>query len=164
MPSLYPVIIIIDERKPDANALTAPTSVWKTHPIPWTIDEKMVVSSCVCEMRDVFKPWLFYRSETRVKPGIRSWKSTSDWAQCKKAIGGMYFTKKWRSEVPTWFKIWQSQTRIKSCIFKCISWLNGSFFWGGDGRAFLEKEVKTSDTMALMSPLNSPTIYLSSRL
>ncbi len=30
----------------------------------------------------------------------------------------------------TWFRIWQFQTTAKSSIFKCIFWLNGSFFWG----------------------------------
>ncbi len=38
-------------------------------------------------------------SETGVNPGIRSWKKhSSDWARCQKAIGGIYFTKKWRGE------------------------------------------------------------------
>jgi hypothetical protein len=32
--------------------------------------------------------------------------------------------------------------RLKRGIFKCISWLNGSFF-GGDDRGFLKEGVKT---------------------
>jgi hypothetical protein len=47
-----------------------------------------------------------------------------------------------------------SNPRLESGIFKCISWLNGSFF-GGDDRGFLKEGVKTYQ-MAPMSPLNSP--------
>ncbi len=43
---------------------------------------------------------------------------------------------------------------LKCAIFKCISWLNGSFF-GGEHRSFLKDGVKTY-RMAPMSPLNSP--------
>jgi hypothetical protein len=45
------------------------------------------------------------------------------------------------------FKPW-----FKSLIFKCISWLNGSFL-GGDGWGFLHEEVKIY-LLALKSPLN----------
>jgi hypothetical protein len=31
--------------------------------------------------------------------------------------------------------------RLKSGIFKCISWLNGSFFRGADDRGFPKEEV-----------------------
>jgi hypothetical protein len=51
---------------------------------------------------------------------------------------------------------------LKSCIFKSISWLNGSFF-GGDDRGFLKEGVKTY-LMTPISPLNPPTFLLSSHL
>ncbi len=39
--------------------------------------------------------------ETVVNPGMKSWKKPlSDWARCQKAIGDIYFTKKWRAETP----------------------------------------------------------------
>jgi hypothetical protein len=44
--------------------------------------------------------------------------------------------------------------RLKSGIFKRISWLNGSYF-GDDGWGFLKEEIKTY-LMAPTSPLNSP--------
>jgi hypothetical protein len=47
--------------------------------------------------------------------------------------------------------------RLKSGIFKCIFWLNGSFF-GGDDRGFLKEVVKTY-LMAPMSLLDSPTLF-----
>ncbi len=46
---------------------------------------------------------------------------------------------------------------LKCSIFKCISWLNGSFF-GGEQRGCLNEGVKTY-RMAPMSPLNSPTSF-----
>ncbi len=52
------------------------------------------------------------------------------------------------------FKPW-----IKSCVFKCISWLSGSFF-GRDDWGFLKKTVKTW-LMAPMSPRNSPIFFCS---
>jgi hypothetical protein len=69
-------------------------------------------------------------------------KIVSEWARCQKAIGGIYFTKKWRAETQQScsefdnFKPW-----LKSSIFKCISWLNGSVF-GGDDRGFLKVEAR----------------------
>jgi hypothetical protein len=41
----------------------------------------------------------------------------------------------------TWLKIWKSIPQLKSGIFKCFSWLNGSFFAGND-RGFLKEGVK----------------------
>jgi hypothetical protein len=49
----------------------------------------------------------------------------------------------------------------KSCIFKCISWLNGSFFFfffRFDDQGFLREGVKTY-LMAPMSPLNSQLFF-----
>ncbi len=54
-----------------------------------------VYSSCVT----ISNPDSLSSSETGVNPGIRSRKMhLSDWAWCQKAIGGIYFTKKWRAE------------------------------------------------------------------
>jgi hypothetical protein len=55
------------------------------------------------------------------------------------------------------FKPW-----LKSGIFKYISWLHGSFF-GRDDQDFLNDGVKTY-LIAPMSPLDSPTYFLSSHL
>ncbi len=55
------------------------------------------------------------------------------------------------------FKPW-----LKNSIFECISWLNGSFF-GCDDPGFQKERVKTY-LMALLSPVNSPTVDLSSHL
>ncbi len=47
----------------------------------------------------ISKPDLLSSSKTGVNLGIRSWKKHfSDWARCQTAIGGIYFTKKWRAE------------------------------------------------------------------
>ncbi len=51
-----------------------------------------------------------------------------------------------------------SKLRLKSSIFKCISWLYGSFF-GGENRGFLKEGAKTY-IMAPLTPLNSPTCFL----
>ncbi len=83
-------------------------------------------------------------SETGVNPGISSRKKhLSDWARRQKAIGGIYFTKKWRAETQQpdlRFGVFKS--RLKSCTFKCIYQLNSSCF-GGDHRGFLKEIVKT---------------------
>ncbi len=85
-------------------------------------------ASCVT----ISNPDLLSSSETRINHGMRSWKNhLSEWARCQKASDGIYFTKKRRAETlqPGLdfdnFKPW-----LKSGIFKCISWLNGSFFRG----------------------------------
>ncbi len=43
-------------------------------------------------------------------------------------IGAIYFTKKWRSETSAWFRIWHIKPRLEICTFKCVFWLNVSFF------------------------------------
>ncbi len=82
----------------------------------------------------------FSNSETGVNPGINSWKKhVSDWGRCQEAVGGIYFTNKWRAEtlLPGLefgnFKPWR-----ESGIFKCVSWMNGFFlgWWLG----FSERE------------------------
>ncbi len=96
-----------------------------------------VFASCVT----ISNPDSLSSSETRVYPGIRSWKKhLSDWARRQKAVGGVYFTKKWRAETLQPgsefdnFKPW-----LKSGNFKYISWLNGLFFGRGWSR-FSERE------------------------
>jgi hypothetical protein len=65
-----------------------------------------------------------------------------DWDRCQKAIGGIYFIKKWRAEIlQPGLKFDDFKPRVKRCIFKCMSWLNDSFF-GDDDRAFLKEGVK----------------------
>jgi hypothetical protein len=110
-----------------------------------------VSASCV----SISKPDLLSSSETGVNSGIRSWKKhLSDWARCQKAIGGIYFTKKWRAEtLQRGLEFDNFKPRLKSGIFKCISWLNGSSL-GGNDLGFLKEGVKTYQ-MAPMSPLNS---------
>jgi hypothetical protein len=74
-------------------------------------------------------------SETGVNPVIRSWKKhLSEWDRGQKAIGGIYFTKKWRAEtLQPGVEFDSFEPRLRSCIFKCISWLNGDFlkWWSG---------------------------------
>ncbi len=75
---------------------------------------------------------LLSSSETMVISEIRSWKKhLFEWARCQEAIGGSYFTKKWRSEtLQPGLEFDNFKPRLKSSIFKCISLLNGSFFRG----------------------------------
>jgi hypothetical protein len=107
---------------------------------------------------------LLSNSETGVNPGIRSWKKhLSDWARCQEAIGGIYFTKKWRAEtIQPGLEFDNFKPWLNSGIFKCISWLNVSFL-GGDNRSFPKEEVETYQ-IAPMSHLNSPTLSVSSHL
>jgi hypothetical protein len=70
----------------------------------------------------------------------------SEWARYQKAIGGIYFTKKWRAETLQPGLVFDNfKARLESCIFKCISWLNGPFL-GGYNRDFLIENVKTNGT------------------
>jgi hypothetical protein len=97
---------------------------------------------------------------------IRSWKKhLSEWAWCQKAIsGGTYFSKKWKAEtLQPGLELDNFKPRLKSDIFKCISWLNGLLF-RGDDQGFLKVGVMTY-LRAPMSPVNSPTFFfLSSHL
>jgi hypothetical protein len=81
---------------------------------------------------------------TGVNPGtISCEKHLCEWARCQKAIGGIYFTKKWRAEtLQPGFEFDNFKPRLKSGIFKFNSWLTGSFF-GGDDRDFLKEGVTT---------------------
>jgi hypothetical protein len=65
-----------------------------------------------------------------------------EWAQCQEAIGGIYFTKKWRAEtLQSGLEFDNFKPRLESGIFDCIFWLNGSFlgmmmgvFWKRESR------------------------------
>ncbi len=91
-------------------------------------DRFQVFASCVT----ISNPGWLSSSETRINLGIRSWKKhLSEWARCQKAIGGIYFTKKWRTEtLQPGLEFATFKPRLKRGIFKCVSCLNGSFFWG----------------------------------
>ncbi len=92
---------------------------------------------------------------------LRSWKKhLSDLAWWQRAIRCIYylFTNKWRAEtLQLGLEFHNFKPRLTTDgIFKCISWLNGSFlgwYWG-----FLKEAVKTY-LVAPMSPLNSSTFF-----
>jgi hypothetical protein len=96
--------------------------------------------------------------ETRVNPGIRSWK-VLNWMSLMSESHCWYLFHK---EVKSWalttglefdnFKPW-----LESGNFKCNSWLNGSFL-GGDDWCFLKEGFK-SYLMAPISPPNSLTVF-----
>jgi hypothetical protein len=77
--------------------------------------------------------------------GKRIWKKhLSDWARCQKAIGGVYLTWKWKAEtLQPGLEFNNVKPQLKSGIFKCISWLSGSFFFLGFMIRVLEEGVKT---------------------
>ncbi len=80
---------------------------------------------------------IFPAVKTRVNAGIRQWKlhlSESTW--CQESVGGICFTKKVKSSFYTTLD--NFKPLLKRNIFKCISWLNGSFL-GGEHRGFLKK-------------------------
>ncbi len=64
-------------------------------------------------------------------PGIRSRKTQlSKCTRFQESIGGNYFTKKWRAQTPQpGLEFDDCKPRLESGIFKCTSWLNGSFFF-----------------------------------
>ncbi len=112
-----------------------------------------VSSSCVT----ISNPGSLSSSEKGVNIGIRSWiQYWSEWARCQKAIGVIYFTEKWRAEtLQPGLGFDNFKPLLKSGIFKCISWLNGSFF-GGDDLGILKEGIKTH-SMAPIWPLDSST-------
>jgi hypothetical protein len=131
---------------------------------PKTTDMKTVVFQCPRFGRQFHIPICFPAVKQGSNSGIKSWKEIlSGWARCQKANGVIYFTRKWRAETlqpGLEFDIFKP--RLRSGIFKCISWLNGPYF-GGDDQSFLKEGVKTYQ-MAPISPLNSPNFFLSSHL
>jgi hypothetical protein len=92
-------------------------------------------------------------SEKRVNADIRVWKlhlSESNW--CQESFVGIWFTNQWKATSL------QPLTFSNHCsLFKCISWLNGSFF-GGWTAGFSERGVKTF-RMAPMSPLKLANFF-----
>ncbi len=108
-----------------------------------------VSASCVT----IANPDSLSSSETGVNPGTRCWrKFLSEWARCQKAIGGIYFTKKWRAKIlQPGSKFDNFKPRLKSSTFKTSnaspSWTVR--FFEGDDLGFLEEGVKTY----LMEPM-----------
>ncbi len=97
----------------------------------------LVYASCVT----ISNPDLLSSSETWVDPGRRSWKNhLSEWARCQKAIGCIYFTKKWRAE-----------TLQK--LYLHMHLLAERFAFWTDDRCFLNEGVKIHQ-MPPPSPLN----------
>ncbi len=79
-------------------------------------------------------------SETGVYPGKELKKHLSDWARCQKAIGGIYFTKKWRSEtIQPGLEFDNFKPPFKRGIFNCIFSLNSFFFFFGVMIGFSER-------------------------
>ncbi len=150
----------------------------------WAHDRKMINLSCLpilrrfwaikCSCEDgrspvsascvtISYPDLLSSSENGLIMSYETEKVFSDWDPCQKDIGGIYFTKKRRAEtIQPGLEFDNFKHRCESGIFKCISWLNGSFF-GSYDRGFLKEGVKTY-LMTPMSPLNSPAFSLSSHL
>jgi hypothetical protein len=110
---------------------------------PWSIDVKPVAFTVSASCVTISNPASLSSSETGLNPGIRSWKKhLSEWAQWQKAICGIYFTKKWRTEtLQPGLAFDNFKPQLKSSIFKCISWLNGSFL-GGDDLGFWKTESR----------------------
>ncbi len=84
----------------------------------------LVSASCVT----ISNTNLLFTSETRLNLGIRRWKKHwSNWPQCQKAIGEVYFTKKWKGDtLQPGLEVDNFIPWLKSRFFKCISWLSGS--------------------------------------
>jgi hypothetical protein len=90
-------------------------------------------------------------------------KHLPDWARYQKAIGDIYFTKKWRAEtLQPGLEFDNFKPRLTSSIFKSISWRKGSFL-GDNDQSFLKEGVRTYQ-MAPMPPASfchlSPTVYI----
>ncbi len=111
-----------------------------------------VSTSCVTISNPEFAFQQWNRCWSWFKKMKKHW---SEWARCQEDIGGIYLTKKWRAETlqPS-LEFVNFKPRHKSGIFKCISWLNGSFL-EGDDRDTLKEGFKTY-LKAPMSSLNSP--------
>jgi hypothetical protein len=75
------------------------TMKWQAHLKAWTINVKMVVFQCPASCVTIPNTESLFSSETGVNSGMRSWKMhLSDRARYQKAIGGIYFTRKWKEE------------------------------------------------------------------
>jgi hypothetical protein len=101
-----------------------------------------VPASCVT----ISNPDSLSSSETGVNPGIRSWKNTYlNELDVRKPLVQSISQKS--EELRLYNLVWNLKNfkpLLKSGIFKCISWLNGSFFlgwwsgvfWKGESRPF----------------------------
>ncbi len=75
------------------------------------------------------------------------------------AIGGIYFTKKWRAEtLRPGLEFDKFKPPLWIGNFKCISWQNG-LFYRGDNRGFL-KEGARIYLMATFLHCNAPTFFI----
>ncbi len=139
---------------------------------PWSIlleqtleyrckDGRLTVSSCCVTISN---PDLPSSSETGVNPGIRSWKEhLSEWARCQEAIGGIYFTKKWRAEtLQPGLEFDNFKPRLKISIFKCISWLNGLFLgrWLGFSERGSQGLSNATNFASYLANFFSPSSHL----
>ncbi len=106
----------------------------------------------------IWNPGSLSSSGAQVDPDSRSWKKLfSERISCQKAIEDLYFTKKWRAEtLQPDLQFDNFKPQLESDIFRCISWLNGTFFWGW-WWGFLKDGVQIN-LMASMSPFNSPAL------
>ncbi len=102
--------------------------------------------SSVRELSDNFKPDVRFPAVTKNR---KLEKPLSDWAACHKAIGDIYLPKKWKAEtLQTGLEFDNSKPLLESVIFKCISWLNDSFF-AGDDRGFLSQGTSPTRSLSL---------------
>ncbi len=89
-------------------------------------------------------------------------KGLSEGTPCKKSIGGICFTKKWRAETSQvsqpGFKFDSFKPQLKSGIFISISWPNRPFFVGLWSGFFLNEGILTY-FLTPRSPPNSPILF-----
>ncbi len=117
----------------------------------------------------IMNPESLSSTETGVDPEIRSWKNhLSKWARRKKAVGVVYFTKKWKVEtLQRGLGIGSFKPRLIGCnfnthllaersVFYFYLFIYLFFFW--IITVFRTYGVKTY-LMAPMSSLDSPTFF-----
>jgi hypothetical protein len=103
-------------------------------------------ASCVTNIKPRFDFQQWNRAWSWNKKLKKHW---FEWARCQKFIGGIHFTETWRAEnLQPGLEFDNFKPWLKSGIFECISWLNGSCF-GDNQRGFLKEGVKTN----LMAPM-----------
>jgi hypothetical protein len=101
-----------------------------------------------------------------VNPRIKSWKiHLTEWGGLQTAAGSIFFSQR-REELGLYHLVHEENYKplFESGIFKSISWLNGSIFWGCDDDWGFLKNIVITYQMSPMSPLNSATFLLSSHL
>jgi hypothetical protein len=118
-----------------------------------------VFASCVT----ISNPHLLPSGEPGVNLGIRSWKSTRlIELDVRKPLVISISERSEELTLQPALAFDNLNPRLKSGIFKCISWLNGSLSERHD-RDFLKEGVMTY-LMTPIPPPNSPTFFLSSPL